>query len=151
MLVTFGKYAGKSTELLVLKHPDYVVWLRYQSSLKGLALAARNDCVRLIAKFDSASYTRPCSKCRQPATRTTFYAGNATDCYTWCDACDPYSSGALQGKLTVVDAYKGALLQAALYHGNRVTAQRDAVQALGRAKGLGKSVTEKQAIAFFAR
>lgn len=151
MIVSFGKYEGKTAELLVLKHPDYVRWLKSQNDLKGAARALRDECVRLIAKFNSMSFIKPCSGCKRASTRTTFYAGNVSDCYSWCSTCDPYSAGAVQGKLSVVKTYEDALLQASLYHSGKVTSQRSAVQTLAKAKGLGKSVTEKQASLFFAQ
>lgn len=150
MIVSFGKHRGKSAALLVLKHPDYVRWLQSAPNLKGAALALRNECELLIAKYDATPIVWPCFECKKAATRSTFYLGNVSLCYAWCESCDPYYAGAIQGKLTCVTTYNRALTQADLYNNGKVTALRQAVQALGRAKGLGKSVTENQAAAFFA-
>jgi hypothetical protein len=51
--IAFGKHAGKTVEVLVLKDPDYVHWILAQSEPSGPLARIRAEVLRLMAVFDA--------------------------------------------------------------------------------------------------
>ena len=150
MQVTIGKHAGKSLELLMIREPGYVQWL-VQQATSGPLLALKNEALKLMKKFDAKPFNQVCHgrTCNLGATRATVY-GNSLAPYWWCASCDPYESGANQGKLQVVRTYAGALNHVELYCSGRKSDYVDLIRYLAKAKGLPARVGEKQAQLFFA-
>jgi hypothetical protein len=153
MILSFGKkHAGKSLELLVLKEPDYIKWMLEQKNPGAAMKRAQDEAKRLIAKFDAMPFTENCSGhtgSPHPATRCTVYGNNVRGPYWWCDACNPYQSGANPGKLQEVRSYGQALRHVASFCGGRVSDYKSLIRDLAAAKGLPSRVGEKQAQAFF--
>jgi hypothetical protein len=152
MQITFGKHAGKSLELLLLKEPDYIAWMLAQQSVYGAVKRAQDEAKRLIARFDAKPLVKDCfgRSGAHKATRCTVYGNNVTAPYWWCSTCDPYLSGANPGKLQVVASYEDALAHVALWCSGRSSDYKSLIKDLARAKGLPTRVGEKQAAEFFA-
>src|SRR5690606_41071399 len=108
MNITFGKHKDKSTELILLTEPDYVKWVLNKSDASGPLLKIKNEFNRLIEIFDKKNLIKKCNGCGEPATRFSFYNGTI-DPMVWCLKCDPYSQGAIEGKLNILNKYKDAL------------------------------------------
>lgn len=149
MAISFGPERGKSVEITMLKRPDFISWTLGAESgpAAQLALTARS----LMVKFDSKPILKSCDGrgCSSQATRCTVYQNNVFTPYWWCDSCDPYSNGALPGKLQVIRTYNDALKHVTQYcQGSRADCRQLIIE-LARAKGLPKRVGETQAQAFF--
>jgi len=77
MLLDFGTQMGKTTQLVFLKAPDFVVWALAQDASGKLAQAAaafRRHATVLNAK----PFVTRCHQCKKPATRGSYYR-NTTD------------------------------------------------------------------------
>jgi hypothetical protein len=143
MRLRFGAYAGKTTEVLLLRAPDYAAWTMAQRPKSALA---RTFSV-LSTAFDARPITAAC-RCGELATHARAYR-NSTDLILLCDRCaeqllpDP-----------VLDDVSG--YAAALDHVRRTCArglrreQRRIVRRLGLAKGMPRRITEPAAEAFLA-
>ena len=150
MQVTIGKHADKSLELLMIREPGYIQWLRQQAA-SGPLLALKNEAMKLMKRFDSKPFNQVCHgrTCGVGAAKATVY-GNSLTPYWWCSSCNPYESGANQGKLQVVRTYAEALHHVELYCSGRKADYVSLIRYLAEAKGLPARVGEKQAQFFFA-
>lgn len=149
MYLNFGKHRRKTTEVIVLKEPDYVLWmLRVEAPTAQLA-AAQQSVRRLIERFDEKPIIEPCSgKCGKPATCCTVYHGSVTPRW-WCDDCDPSESTFTRRKLTIVRRYGDAVWHVGESCNSRKQDLKLIIRELARAKGLPDRVGEEQAAAFF--
>lgn len=150
--VSFGKYTGKSVELLMLKEPSYIKWvLEQQSSASGMA-AVKLYVKTLIEKFDSKPIVgKNCcafKECNNIATKFTVYRDNL-DAYWWCDTCDPYQMGASSGKLQSPTDYRSALRHVESFCQGKKSSYSEIIKMISRAKGLPMRVGEAQAQKFF--
>ena len=57
MKVTFGKHAGKSVELLMLKEPSYIKWVLDKESPTGAMEKVKSHIQQLIQIFDAKPFT----------------------------------------------------------------------------------------------
>ena len=138
-----GKRQGKTTEEVLLKEPDFAEMCiaEYPDAPHSRAFA------RLVTRFDEKAYVKKC-RCKKLATRASAYFGSASLMF-WCDECDPYAAGAIDGKLRQIET-----LEEGLDHinwtarGNRAL-KRSLVRSLAEAKGLPKRVGRLQAMEFF--
>jgi hypothetical protein len=143
MRLRFGAYAGETTELLLLKAPDYAAWT--MTRRPESALARTFDA--LSAAFDARPITAAC-RCGAVASRARAYR-NSTDLILLCERCaermppDPV--------LDDVTAYAAALdhVRRTCVRGHR-RAQRRIVRQLGLAKGMPRRITDLGAEAFLA-
>jgi hypothetical protein len=151
MQITFGKYDGKTSQEVVVKHASYAKWVLDQSASGSLG-SLQTELKRLISRLDNKPYTCTCSKtgCTRPVSRLTAYANNDVDLYPWCAICDPYSLGANSGKLTVVNSYKDVLNHVTIRCGATKGGYDRIVKAYARSKGLPSRVGAASATAFFA-
>lgn len=153
MEITFGKYAGKSAEFLLLKEPQYISWLRTQTGTYGAMRQLQKSLNDLMAKFNNMPYQKSCCgngiKCSKPVIRFTVYLNNIYTPYWWCDECDPYQTGAMPGKLQSICTYHDALTHIELYCNKRTSDYKTIILNMARAKGLPLRVGEKQAQEFF--
>lgn len=148
MKVDFGKFHGKTIELLVLKEPDYIDWFLRDIGDKKPHINA--EIMRLLRRFDQKEFSEKCMgrRCTAIATKMTAYQSNLTP-HWWCDDCNPYQTGALDGKLSHIKTYKDALQHVWFYcKGNKKDAKR-LVLNLARGKGLPARVGETAATKFF--
>jgi hypothetical protein len=136
MKFSVGKHSGKDTRYVLLKDPDYVRWTLNQANLSGGLLAARKDLQLKKAQFDAKPFVAKCfGNCKKPSTRASVYLGSP-DLFVWCDSCDPYSRGALQGKLDIVRSYDDALKHVEYTCGNNKAYMKDIIRQLATAKGM---------------
>jgi hypothetical protein len=82
-----GKHAGKATEEVLLKKPDFAQWhiWKYPDAKHA------KDFERLIEEFDAKRFRVRCD-CGSKATRASAYWGSPRLEF-WCDKCNPDSSG----------------------------------------------------------
>jgi hypothetical protein len=150
MVITFGKHKGKSAELILLKHASYVDWVLSQADASGNMKSLQRAFQCLIRRLDEKPFAYPCDGCKQEATRASFYEGNPDLCYVWCEDCDPYSSGANAGKLTVVRSSEEVVWYVKARVSKYDSDIDDGIRAYAFAKGLPKRVGEAQAAEFFS-
>ena len=149
MIITIGKkHNGKSTELVLLKEPDYVRWVLNKSNASGPLLRIKNNFLELIEIFNNKDLITNCHRCQEPATRLSFYIGNTIP-MSWCSKCDPYSQGAIDGKLNIFSDYNSALQFIEYYGGGNKSAYKHIIRNIASLKGLPDRVGEKQAHDFF--
>jgi len=149
--VTFGKHAGKSVELLMLKEASYIKWVLEQQSPTGAMTKVKAHILRLIENFDAKPFVgKQCwsKSCGKEVTRLTVYLDNI-DPYWWCDTCDPYQTGAISGKLQLPVDYISALQHVELYCRNRKSDYTAIIKMIAQAKGLPGRVGEAQVQKFF--
>ena len=149
-LMRFGKHEDKSVELVVLKFPDYVEWMRTRKEKPGRLRGALADAKELIERFDNKPFVVKCNgyKCRNVATRCSLYKDYVVDPHWWCDECDPYSLGAQPGRLALLSKYFQAIRHVEMHCGGVRSTCRKLIIELARAKGLPKRAMEKQAQEF---
>jgi hypothetical protein len=141
MQLRFGPYAGKSTEVLLLRAPDYADWVLSHRPDGALG----RDFSHLIAAFDARPLEQACA-CGAPASRVRAYA-NSTDLLVLCEDCA--AQPALGGVTSEVTAYAGALghVRETCVRAHR-KAQRRIIRRLASAKGLPRRITQASAEAF---
>ncbi len=144
MQIRSGKYAGKSSEQVVLKFPDYVEW--YIGAYPTAKLST--EFKRLVGIFDRKPLRTKCYTCKKSATLATAYMNNPS-LYFWCSDCDYYGSGANKGKLTIIKTYSNALQHIELNCGGYKSWKSTIIKSLAQAKGLPARVGDAQAVAFF--
>jgi hypothetical protein len=140
-----GAHAGKTTEELLLKQPDWAQWMvgKYPDSPITKSFRA------LAKKFDARQFLEKCVRCGKAATRATAYRKTGTGLMFWCDGCDPYGSGAERGTLTVIKTFGDALRHVDMTCNGVRSEKRTIIKELARGKGLPKRVGETQAAEFF--
>lgn len=139
-----GPEKGKTAEELLLKKPSKADFIR--SSSNSVLAGELN---RLVSKLDAKDLVSTCHECKQPATRYSIYYNNH-NCMFWCDDCDPYTSGAVQGKLTIGRTFDQAITHIDLTANGKKSFKDSVIKEIAVAKGLPKRVGEAQALAFFA-
>ncbi len=152
MLVNFGKHKGKSVEWIVLKEPDYIKWVLDQPDPNGNLETIMTEALSLILVFDAKPIVKAChgSNCNKPAVRFTAYEGNSSSIFTWCEACDPYQTGAVHGKLRILSTYDDALHHAEFSCDGHRSDYKTIIKEIAIAKGLPRRSPETQVKAFFA-
>ena len=137
MKVGFGKHSDREISWVVVKMPDYVVWMNSEKR-KGEGLArALAEAKRLIQRFDSKPFVKKCCSCQEAATNCSVYLENVQPMW-WCDNCDPYSRGAEYGKLQFIRRYSDALSHVELFCRGRRQDYRELVGHLAKGKGLSR-------------
>lgn len=145
MDISSGKHQGKTSQMVVLNHPDYVVW--YIHELPNAKLSAAFD--QHIKKMDARAFTAKCFHCKGQAARATAYEGDPGLMF-WCDTCNPYGAGAVQGKLRLIRTFSDAVRHINATADGHKAFMKEIVRGLAEGKGLPKRVGESQAAAFFA-
>jgi hypothetical protein len=149
MLAGIGKYKDKSVGALVLKHPDYIAWVISQPNPSGPLARVKAEALRLINIFNSKPINKMCfGSCSKAATRCTVYQRNVHGPLWWCDECNPYQTGAIEGKLSAISTYEEAINHCEFYSAGK-DSLLDLIKSLSQAKGLPHRVGEKQIDIFF--
>lgn len=151
MQITFGKFNGKTSQEVLIKHAHYAKWVLGQSTTGSLG-ALQTDLNRLVVALDQKPYTCKCSTngCARPVSRLTAYANNDTDLYAWCSSCDPYSLGANSGKLSVVNNYNDVPNHVELRCGATKGGYDRIVKAYAKSNGIPTRVGAAAAAKFLA-
>jgi hypothetical protein len=104
-----------------------------ETDASGPMAKAAADARRLIKSFDHKALTVSCSgsRCQRPATRCSAYRGSP-DLLPWCDECDIYDAGAINGRLTEVRTYAEALRHIEMTDNGTTTGYRDITRSLAR-------------------
>lgn len=156
MKVGFGKHAEVDVRQLLLKHPDYVMWVLDQDEPKGALAALVPKLREYIRRFDAQPFTKSChgtvagQKCTHAVTCGTAYhshSGLSVDLVWWCDECDPHQLGAI-ATLIRVRTYRDALEVVANY-GGRKSDYAGIIKDLATGKGMPARVTTKALDEFF--
>lgn len=150
MNVGFGKHKDKSVAILVLKDPEYVLWVLRQPNPSGPLARVQAEVKRLIGIFDSKPLQKKCcnTNCSNLATQCSIYLGNVSRLFWWCSTCDPRQRGAIEVNLTLIRSYREVLQHCALYNVRKVDIGK-LILSFAQAKGLPKRVGEVQAEEFF--
>ncbi|MDY7993400.1 hypothetical protein UY286_21415 [Paenibacillus polymyxa] len=141
MDMTFGKYKDKPVAWVMIEKPDYFDWMRS----KGMEDKAEfKFMIELLQKFDAMAFSNEsCNgKCKgqNPVTRFSLYKGRYNMPYWFCDDCDPYSHGALPGRLSTISS-----MSQAMNHRDR----DNLVKLFAKAKGIPSRKTKKALKDFF--
>jgi hypothetical protein len=140
-----GRFAGKTTEEIFLKFPDWAAW---NMSRHPDAKQSR-EFNRLQDRFDAKPLKVDCDgRCGRRARRCSAYA-NSPSLKFWCDNCNSSQGGASTGKLSTVYTFDDVLGHIRYTADGHRDWTRKIVRALARAKGLPKRVGEKAAQTFF--
>ncbi len=142
MRLRFGRYAGQTTETLVLRKPDYVVWMLREAP-DGVAGRAFTT---LIDRFDNAPVVGKCEACGAEAVRA-FGLPFQSSLVRLCPACTPTADN---GGLVPIEGFwdAHAHVDATFVRGRRLGLRR-VVRELARAKGASRRLTEAAALRFF--
>jgi hypothetical protein len=141
-----GKHAGKTTEEVLLKKPDFAQWAITNHPDTPWA----QDFDQLMDALDAKPFKEPCFGCKGKATRASAYRGADSLMY-WCDDCRPTRSGADGDKLVIVDSIRDVLRHVDWTASGVRSFKRTMMRSYAEAKGLPKKrVGEKQALEFFA-
>jgi len=137
----YGPYAGRSTELLLLRAPDYAKWVLSHRPDGALG----RDFSELMAAFDARPLQHACA-CGAPANQVRAYP-NSTELLILCDHCA--GQPALGDVTSEVTDYAAALehVRQTCVRAHR-KAQRRIIRRLAAAKGLPPRITEAAAEAF---
>ena len=150
MQIMFGKYDGRTSQEVVVKHASYAKWV-LDGAASGSLGSLQTELKRLITTIDNKRYTCRCSAsgCSRTVSRMTAYLNDDADLYPWCALCDPYGLGANSGKLTVVNGYRDVLNHVTVRCGATKGGYDRIVKAYARLKGLPARVSAASAAAFF--
>lgn len=97
--MSFGKYQGKSVAYVVLKDFEYFIWM-YQNNMSNRP--EYTEALRLLQILDAKPFYQKCYSCRQKAAvKFSLYHGGVASPSFFCEECDPYSQGAIRGKLAI--------------------------------------------------
>ena len=147
MYMPTGKFEGVSIGSVVLKEPNYTMWLVGQLDMRGSLATARNETMRLITVFNSKQIAAKCHGCSGKATRFTGYEGSSISLYAWCNSCDP--QGSSQKASPAFHTYQQALNHNARRAGDKAAGQKRIISAMADRKGLIRPLTEANVAAFF--
>ncbi|MFN3515495.1 MAG: hypothetical protein ACK41C_20805 [Phenylobacterium sp.] len=146
MRLQYGRYQGRTAETLLLRAPDYAVWVMRHQPEGRLAQYFRD----LITAFDARPINQPCQACGAAATRAAALP-ERSDLYFFCDDCALYPNaapaGAAQDLRTLADFVSHVERTA---RRRPVARLRAFVRRMAQAKGLPRRITEPAAEAFFA-
>jgi hypothetical protein len=150
MVMEFGMYAGKSAELLLIKDPNYALWVLGQEAATGKFREVQRELRRLIQAFDRKPILRTCANpgCGSPATRATVYRGGV-QLRWWCDGCDPAQMCPSPGKLVLLRCFSDAVRYVGDWCNGREADLAVLIKEMAQARGLPKRAGETQAVAFF--
>lgn len=143
MRLRYGPYAGMTTEVLLLRAPDYAAWAMAHRPQSAVAQAFAS----LSAAFDARPLTQSCA-CGALAAHALSYRAS-TELILVCDACASRLSPS--DVLDEVTTYEAALDHVAQTCPRAIRRQqRKIVRKLGRAKGMPQRVTEPAADTFLS-
>jgi len=146
MRLQYGRYQGRTAEALLLRAPDYALWvLRHQPDGR-LAQHFRS----LIAAFDARPLQRPCQACGVAATRAAGLP-ERVELYFFCDACALYPDAAPLAAAQDLRTFADLAAHVERTARRRAAARlRGLVRRMAQAKGLPGRITGRAAEAFLA-
>jgi hypothetical protein len=148
MLLTFGRHAGASVELLFFTAPDYLAWAMTEEQ-PSLALAnVAEEARRLMDIFDQRPFVMPCRKCPEPATRCALFLPEGHLCFC-CEFCKPYYAFSPGPRFREVHTFQDAYDCFRTRAGGREHDLSEFIVAMARHKGLPAGFGAAEAAAFF--
>lgn len=150
MAIPFGKHRGLSVEVLLLRHPDYVVWMLAQEDASDLMARVQSRVRQAVAAFDRRPFVKRCggSGCSRRATLCSVYCGT-TQIRWWCEGCNPVGLRGMGSKLVGVRTFADARSYIARHGSDQGMSFGSLFSALAQAKGLSEWVDESEARSFF--
>jgi hypothetical protein len=117
MRMPFGKCAGQSVELVVLKHPDYVLCKIRQPDPDIQMRRVIDEAKWLIDVFDRKPLAQKKCTTRGCANNATRYSidNTITSGYLWCDSCDPTSWGLSENAFSIIRQYNDIIVYIEFY------------------------------------
>jgi hypothetical protein len=151
MQITIGKFKGSTVGAVVLKHADYCKWVLDQRGATGPLAKVKAEAERLISILDGKQILGSCSHsgCQSPPVRFSAYRESSNLPHRWCGACNPYSTGAVPGSLSIITTYRQALSHVESRCAGRQGDYVSIIREIAVAKGLSKRITEKDIATFF--
>ncbi len=141
--MSFGKYQGKSVAYVVLKDFEYFIWM-YQNNMSNRP--EYTEALRLLQILDAKPFYQKCYSCRQKAAvKFSLYHGGVASPSFFCEECDPYSQGAIRGKLAIYSSLCNVVNSGIPYKNYINTV----IACVAEAKGFPKRKTEKALEDFF--
>jgi hypothetical protein len=152
MQISFGKHSGKLAEEVAVRNGSYVKWVFGQSDAGAGLSRLCTELQRLVGKLDAKPIVGKCHghNCSNQPVRFTAYWNNDSSLFSWCETCDPYSAGALQGKLYEFRSYGDALSHVELRCGGTQAGYDRMARSLAEKKGLPNRVGAAVAKKFFS-
>lgn len=146
MRLQYGRHQGRTAETLLLRAPDYALWVMGHQPDGRLAQHFRE----LAAAFDARPLQCDCQACGAPATRAAALP-ERSELYFFCDACALYPAAAPLGTAQDLRTLKDLADHVERTARRRAVARlRALVRRMAQAKGLPRRITEPGAEAFFA-
>lgn len=141
--MSFGKYQGKSVAYVVLKDFEYFIWM-YQNNMSNRP--EYTEALRLLQILDAKPFYQKCYSCRQKAAaKFSLYHGGVAAPSFFCEECDPYSQGAIRGKLAIYSSLRD-VVNCGIPYKNYINT---VIACVAEAKGFPKRKTEKALEDFF--
>lgn len=145
MRLQYGRYHGRTAETLLLRAPDYALWVMRNQPDGRLAQHFR----ALVAAFDARPLERACQACGEPATRAAALP-ERTELYFFCDRCTLYPEPAPLGSAQDLRTWDDLTAHVERTARRRPTARlRAFVRRMAQAKGAAARITETAAASFF--
>ena len=145
MRLRYGRHKGRTTESLLLRAPDYALWMLSVNPASRVSRAFRS----LIAVLDAKPFVGSCQRCGRPATRAAAFA-QSSRLLLFCDGCTLYPHDPPVGLSSHIRTVDEAVAHVERHCRRRLRREtRAIVRNLARAKGLPPRVTEEVAEAFF--
>lgn len=140
MRMSFGKYRDKTVAYILLTDYEYFLWMHNQNMSNK---PEYKEALRLLNILDKKPFIVRCYHCKDKiATQFSLYDGGVAEPYFFCDECDPYSMGAMRGKLS---SYRSIMNVRCLYKGYLNTL----IKMVAQAKGCPKRKTEEALNQYF--
>lgn len=146
MRMTFGKRKGMTIEELVLRDPNYIIWMLGLEDPQGEMPFVCEEVRKLIDIFDRKRFVNPCQgrDCPKPATRCTVSHHGLVP-IVWCDTC--VRQGIFQIDYEVTDYLNAATILNKL--GGSPWDLPKLIQPIAQAKGLPANAAERDMHLFF--
>lgn len=141
MLLKTGRHPNQYTQYVLLRFADDASFImkKYGDSALGA------EYKRHVKTFNAKPFVAPCCGCKDTSTRASAYRGDSGLMF-WCDDCDPYSRGAVAGRLAIIQTFGEAISHVA--YSNARDDERKIIRALAEGKGCPKRLTQAAAINF---
>jgi hypothetical protein len=136
MRLTWGKYKGRTIEVVVLKDPEFIGVLLKSRTQDETKCRIQTEARLLVETFNRRKFQTRCasSGCSREVSRCSIYKTDVFNPRWWCETCDPWQFGARSLVLSIVATYEDAIRYARPYGDPTLT--RDLVHVLAEAKGL---------------
>lgn len=139
--MNFGKHKGKQVAWVLVEKPDYFHWMSSKNMTSQVEFSFALNLIKILdtKPFSNVKCYGKC-KGKNEVTRLSLYKGRYNMPYWFCSECDPYSHGALPGRLSYISTMSQAFSH---------TDYKHLVKLFAIAKGIPTRKTEKALKAYF--